>query len=164
MSGPRLAPELLGVQVILQVLVEEDRDVSRLGRKRCEGTVNVDNVEVINFNELFRWRKLCPSPVAEAMVSGSPCLDLTVMNVRRKGLEVARSGPFYEEDEVYRWVCFVFFGILVINVAENVASKEKKGLASYQCVLTVPDKDDASCDGKMPKAQAVLGQLPNLYW
>ena len=38
------------------------------------------------------------------MASGSPCQKFSVLHVRRKGLEGARSGFFYEYVEVYRRV------------------------------------------------------------
>ena len=121
-SGCRAAFERLGVPVIAMAICELDREARRVGRERWPGSFEWIDVRAIGRKEIELLRKAAPGATCVCTAGGSPCQDLSSLNVLGQGLEGHRSSLFWEIPRLEAIISEVFGDLRRLAIAENVAS------------------------------------------
>ena len=125
LGGARLACDLLGVTVLLHIAIENDRDVLKLVVQAHPGVVVKYDIAEVNYEMLCSFRKMAPGACAVINVGGSPCQDLSSLNVGAQGLEGDKSSLFFVYLKVLQDMEIAFQDLIYLDVLENVASMDK---------------------------------------
>jgi hypothetical protein len=90
-GGARRALELLGVKPTFFISVEKDKGARRVTSRAWPDVVHFDDVTTLDQSMLEQCRLGNLVPATVFTVTGSPCQDLTGLNVVRAGAEGKRS-------------------------------------------------------------------------
>ena len=123
-GGARLAADLLGVNVLLNVVIEINKDVASLSLKRHDGVVYFKDIREITYDIVVGFRKLAPSATCVVNVGGSPCQDLSLLNALGAGLDGTKSSLFWDYLHLLEIMVVAFQGLDYIDLLENVSSMD----------------------------------------
>lgn len=111
-SCGQLALQRANIPVEVYYASEIDKYAIQITQKNFPNTIQLGDVNKIDFTQ-FIGR-------IDMVIGGSPCQDLSIAKVNRKGLKGERSGLFYKFVEAIRIIKPKYF------LLENVASMSKE--------------------------------------
>jgi hypothetical protein len=121
-GGARRALELLGVKPSFFISVEKDKGASRVTARAWPDVIHFDDVRTLSEEMLLKCRLDNLVPAAIFTITGSPCQDLTGLNVTRAGVGGNLSSLVFSIAAVESLIKKVWHDCKHFTILENVAS------------------------------------------
>ena len=145
-------------RVVLYVSCETDKLAKRCVRQRWPGVIELGDITKVSSSDM---EKLAQSALEVAQCAiiggGSPCVDLSGLNVAGKGLEGDRSGLFFQMPRLFKAVQKVFGKTRCSWFVENVASMKQEEIVKFT-------KELGTKPYRMEAMQLGAVRRPRLYW
>ena len=118
------------------------RPGTRLVARRWPHATKLSRVEEISSTDIRQLRRRHCNVTRVLVVGGSPCQDVSGLNVQGVGADGPRSGLFRHVPRVAELCASAMKGVGVDWMIENVASMTPESREVYSKLLAVGDKDE----------------------